>query len=733
MLSYVVLLLIPILVIGLLVYRQFVGILQEEVTISHRHVLEQASAAMTAEFNEMNDIAIKLSARSELSPQRLNQSMFRALDAMETLRDMNASPFVRQFVYYAKGSDYFYSADTTYPVELFAEPFRQYGNWSSEDFMVHLRSLNKPTFVSAEPLESNELASGRVLTYLVPIPYNSPSPYGVLLFLVEEASVNKLLEGALKEQNGNSVIVNQDGQIITALRHEAYLESPKFQANIRKIASGGMTVATLDNDDSYVISTVKLQHTNWTYATLLPEEVFLHKTKHIQTLFVVSVLIVLCIGCALIYLLMRLNYNPVHQLLSFISKQWGEAVRNVQEAKEKIGHMAEDRQLLKQKLDSNKEAARNYLLLKLLRGQVADVRACNAEGGEIGIAFSKSLFFVALVDGLPASSDSRGLEKMYREHFECYQIDTMDEGKGIVICAIAPEETPALQERLLRLHQELMERCSGKVTIGVGGLYEEIHQIGKSYIEAATALDYKLIKGHNTLITYGGIQAENQSASWYPKEEMELLAQSMRQGDSAKVESILLKLQLYMEERPLPLHIARCICYDIFGCMIKTQDRLRLSQSAHIRYPDAFALAKFDTIHDLASLVRDICLQIKESTEAAPGGGSAEAWIAYIQEHYHDHAFSVERMAEHFSLSRSSLFASFKKLTGQTIMDYLDYYRLERAKRLLSNSDLRLKEIVEQIGYYDVSSFIRKFKQQADITPGEFRKLSLGRDDTASP
>ncbi|MED5016723.1 helix-turn-helix domain-containing protein [Paenibacillus chibensis] len=702
LLSYVILLLIPILLIGLLDYQRFVGILQEEITLGHRHVLEQARSTFEAKINEMNKIAIEVSSKPELSPYKLNKSMSYALDAKDALRYTAANQFIHNVVLYLKDNPYMYSANTTYPVSAFAETIYQYQNWPSNQFLSDIRNLKKPVLRPAEPVVSKELNSDRTLTYMVPIPYNSASPYGVLLFFVEEDSVTKLLEGTLEERNGNSLILNGDGQIIAAMHHEPYLDSLEFKQAIQRTANG-MALQTF-NQQTYAISTLKVQHDGSTYVTLLPENDFLNKTKLVKSQFFLSVLILLLIGGVLIFLLMRLNYKPIAQLQI--------------------------------KFHHNKPAARNHLLLLLLRGRIFDEAVFHADGNEVGVVFTKPFYFVVLIDWTAApfpidlitEPDIQALEGMLRNCFESYHVDTMDETRNTFICAVSEEEKGEWHRLLQDLHDRLSDFSGNRVTMGVGGLYDDIGQVGKSYIEASTAVDYKLIKGNNTLITYGNIKTDNISSNWYPKEEMELLLQYMQQGDAAKVEQILQGLQGDMQQNRIPMHIARCICYDVVGCMIKTHFALSPLRSDE-PYPDVFSLAKFDTMQDLVALVRRICLLVQESKEPAPN--QSGAWIAHIEAHYAEHEFSVQRMADYFSVSRSYLNTAFKKLTGQTIMDFLDYYRLERAKQLLIGSDLPLKDVVQRIGYVDVSSFIRKFKQRFHVTPGEFRKLYVQNKEEA--
>ena len=79
-------------------------------------------------------------------------------------------------------------------------------------------------------------------------------------------------------------------------------------------------------------------------------------------------------------------------------------------------------------------------------------------------------------------------------------------------------------------------------------------------------------------------------------------------------------------------------------------------------------------------------------------------------------------IANECNITTSYLVRFFKSETGYTPMQYVDMRRMEIAKNLLINSNLNLKQIVEQSGYIDESNFIRKFKKAENVTPMNYRK-----------
>jgi AraC-like DNA-binding protein len=116
---------------------------------------------------------------------------------------------------------------------------------------------------------------------------------------------------------------------------------------------------------------------------------------------------------------------------------------------------------------------------------------------------------------------------------------------------------------------------------------------------------------------------------------------------------------------------------------------------------------------------------LQEKINSVPDGPSkplvAAQMISYIKTKYEDSNFSVQEMADHFNMSLNYLSSYFKEQTGQNIICYLTELRIEKAKQLLLSSDLAIKNVAECSGYFNVSSFIRRFKQIMGVTPGEYR------------
>ncbi|MCM3629146.1 response regulator [Paenibacillus glycanilyticus] len=92
----------------------------------------------------------------------------------------------------------------------------------------------------------------------------------------------------------------------------------------------------------------------------------------------------------------------------------------------------------------------------------------------------------------------------------------------------------------------------------------------------------------------------------------------------------------------------------------------------------------------------------------------------YVEEQI-DGDLSLNRLAEHVYLTPFYLSRLYKQKTGHTISDYITGRRIEIAKRMLGESNLKIHEIGMRIGYDSASYFTRFFKKTTSLTPQEYR------------
>ncbi|MCF0185211.1 MAG: response regulator [Bacteroidaceae bacterium] len=97
--------------------------------------------------------------------------------------------------------------------------------------------------------------------------------------------------------------------------------------------------------------------------------------------------------------------------------------------------------------------------------------------------------------------------------------------------------------------------------------------------------------------------------------------------------------------------------------------------------------------------------------------------VAFIDENY-DKDLNMAVVSNEISMNYSLFSFSFKQYTGKNFVTYLRDIRMEKAKLLLSDTDLKVIDISRQIGYDNEKHFMKVFKSVYGVSPSEFRKLN---------
>ena len=86
---------------------------------------------------------------------------------------------------------------------------------------------------------------------------------------------------------------------------------------------------------------------------------------------------------------------------------------------------------------------------------------------------------------------------------------------------------------------------------------------------------------------------------------------------------------------------------------------------------------------------------------------------------------NLKEVSETYNINSLYLGQLFQKETGILFSDYLNNFRVNKAKKLLVETSLKAAEIGELVGYANKNYFYRKFKDIVGITPSEWRKINL--------
>ncbi|MNI64042.1 HTH-type transcriptional activator Btr [compost metagenome] len=128
------------------------------------------------------------------------------------------------------------------------------------------------------------------------------------------------------------------------------------------------------------------------------------------------------------------------------------------------------------------------------------------------------------------------------------------------------------------------------------------------------------------------------------------------------------------------------------------------------------------TLEELQQLVSAELDVLYDYLEARKGSSIIRHVTNYIERNYHNRQLSLTEISEYVGVTIPHLCFVFKAGTDMTIKHFLAEYRIDRAKVLLANRDLKLFDIALQVGYGDGEYFSKIFKKTTGLQPSEYRK-----------
>lgn len=134
---------------------------------------------------------------------------------------------------------------------------------------------------------------------------------------------------------------------------------------------------------------------------------------------------------------------------------------------------------------------------------------------------------------------------------------------------------------------------------------------------------------------------------------------------------------------------------------------------------------EIDRVPDLSSMEKYILSFLDlflPPSEAEGSSAKMREILQYIHKHFHEKGFTIQDIADHVALSETYLCSLFKKQRAGTVKEYISSLRVEKAKELLLDKELKLYEVADRTGFADANYFTTFFKKYVGCTPSEYRE-----------
>lgn len=132
-------------------------------------------------------------------------------------------------------------------------------------------------------------------------------------------------------------------------------------------------------------------------------------------------------------------------------------------------------------------------------------------------------------------------------------------------------------------------------------------------------------------------------------------------------------------------------------------------------------LCTIGKMYELIGLFYQYCIS-DSAPRPKPEANFAEI-LEYIDKHFTENITTAE-ISKKFGYDNAYFCRKFKSVTGKTMMTYIRYMRISKAKDLLINSNDSIKDVSWKCGFADISHLSNTFKKKYGMSPAEFRRRS---------
>ncbi len=259
---------------------------------------------------------------------------------------------------------------------------------------------------------------------------------------------------------------------------------------------------------------------------------------------------------------------------------------------------------------------------------------------------------------------------------------------------------------------------------GVSRLKETISDLPEAFSEAQSALNYYYFDSSSQVVLYQGqpscfSQAKNFNINVFKKE----LAAYINQNDSEKLASIFEDiLTLFRENKPRKEQ-ATSACINIYTYLYS------FFETGNGSYQDIFPytiniaeqLSQFNSLEDILEWLRSFCqklCRLLNDRKSTRSDKLVDLARGYIKEHYMEKLTLVD-VAEALNISSGHLSSTFKKLTGNTLSDYIAQVKIQHAMELIDTHQYLMYDISDKLGFDNPYYFSKVFKKVTGISPRE--------------
>lgn len=758
LLSYIVILLIPLL-ISSLVYSKAVSMITENTFEANLSLLEQSRDITDRRLNEIENIAhqLALDPRTavflEWNDPLDSEAYYEITKYIYHLKNywLINNEFILEFLVYFRKIDSLVTSKTVYSLSGYYGSYLQYHNWDETLFKNEiLDSSQSSAYLPAVSISFGEFSETRqeysAITYLQSIPIGRfGTSKGMIVVFIDNSMISSLLERIEVGNTGFVYITDRNGVVISQTNDDILELIPQEEVDM---TSGGYIEVDTPKGRMMITQTISARN-GWRYVSVIPTSVVMAKAEYIKKLILAIVIAALIFGLIAAFYLASVNIRPVKGLINTLKDALGSEVNDETNEymflQSGIGNIIKKNNRLLETVIAHMPLLKVAFFNRLFRGGFNNMQELMAAAQNVGITISGNLFIAIMIriNGYAEYSSQDILNELNLKKLLIRDVmvnrlgmddyfNDVSENKIAWLKRTEHSEIEAIKtavtSELISVYENLRSEYNMKLSFAAGAVCGSLTDIWHSFNEANRAMDDFLF-GSNTEIIAWADQVQTDAEKYYfNNDAKQKLINLVISGDASNTTMML--DTIFNEnfiKRKLNWRMTRRLFYELEATLINLMDKLSLKDEVD----DILSTVDKNTIIEeiFSNLKKELLrlCDIVNNQKRSHNIRLKDKILEHINTCYTNPEMCLCSVADHVGLSETYLSQFFKEQTGENFAAYLENLRISHARKLLCVNDMPVGDITSATGYNSDHAFRRAFKRVTGISPTEYRNINCSK------
>lgn len=519
---------------------------------------------------------------------------------------------------------------------------------------------------------------------------------------------------------------------------EEITEIPEY-AKKERISAGGIAA---DKHNREIAICSMLPNNEWSVLYLIPESDYMRDLRNIRNIILVISMAVILTAVFAAGMIVKKLYKPINGIVEEIA---GNKLYTAKTHKrfDEFNVISQRFNSIKQENEKlNTDVYRQSILNKdrffedLIEGKKEKYIQARLKNYGIEMPYGNLLVIIMIPKRYGAfdnQDDSRlaclAMMNIFHEMIEVLNLGLSYEieyNNGVV--AVVNTDDAALTGKLNDFFDEYMKIIDSQLgmsaNIGISSMKNEIEQVKTGYREAQETLNFKMSDAEKQVIFFDDLSKKADNKYYYPIEVETQMIKLVEKGDFESIENILKKIMSENNKMNVNSRTRKLLYYEMLGTVMKVASCMHENESGDMFYSEFEDIIGNETAFTevLKEKYEALCESALEKVSEQSGSDAVDIYKEYIDVNYSDCNLSVSMLAEHFNVSRQTVFAVFKKGLGLSPADYIANVRIGYAKDLLKKTEMNNMQLAQFCGFTTDKTFVRTFKKITGITPKKYRE-----------